>query len=309
VETGPHPLAERVVGWFLPPACREHVLGDLYERNATTGRYLWDAVRTVPFAVWGQVRRTTLSGHAYPEAITLATSVQSGGSGMRVPHSDGSFNRRSLVWLLALVPLGAVFGLGASFFSPPVYRAAASVLLLGVPSEVPQSLMLSDLRPRLGQRLLVVSIQVLSSARLERIIQDLNLYERERRTTEDAIVRMRQDISLNIVASGESGAWFTVAYQAADPKIAMRVAERLASLFEQENLEDAERLFSQTGNSIGDQFRILDPARLPARPIEPVRTLWSGLGAAAGLIVACLILVVQWWPRPPQVGPARAVPA
>ena len=64
METGPHPLAERVVARLLPPPCREHVLGDLYERNATTGRYVWDALRSVPFAVWGQVRRTTSPGLA-----------------------------------------------------------------------------------------------------------------------------------------------------------------------------------------------------------------------------------------------------
>ena len=59
MEAGPHPVAERVVAWLLPPPCREHVLGDLYERNATTGRYVRDALRSMPFAVWGQVRRTT----------------------------------------------------------------------------------------------------------------------------------------------------------------------------------------------------------------------------------------------------------
>ena len=218
---------------------------------------------------------------------------------MQVTPSDGSSTSRSRLWLLVLVPLGAAVGLVASYFSPPVYRAAVSVLLLGVPSEVPQSMMPNDLRPRLGQRLDAISTQVLSSTRLERIIRDLNLYERQRRATEDAIARMRHDISLNIVASAESGAWFTVAYHAADPKVAMRVGERLASLFLQENLEDG----------VGEQFRILDPARLPERPIEPVRLLWSGLGAVAGLIVACLTILIQWWPRPPRPRPeATALP-
>jgi uncharacterized protein involved in exopolysaccharide biosynthesis len=163
---------------------------------------------------------------------------------------------------------------------------------------------------------------VLNSTRLERIIRDFNLYERERQVTEDAITRMREDISLNIVASGERGAWFTVAYHAADPKIAMRVAERFASLFVQENLDDAraveqaEQSFSQANLAlqsrleISEPFRIVEPARLPERPIEPVRLLWSGLGAAAGLIVACVTRLIQWWPRPPRARPeATALPA
>lgn len=430
MEAGPHPLAERVVARLLPPLCREHVLGDLYERNATTGQYVRDALRSVPFAVWGQVRRTTSPGlaclqggavyggflsaygrvapgvlqttdgvlgtltpaltavvvlalrdawtgrpqrisirvlvdaplcvaiactahlavHAFridslvgstvtmvaavvsllllslvrvfdARANTPIMSVQSGGSGMQVPHSDGSSNRGSAFWLLALVPLGAAVGLGASYFSPPVYRAAVSVLVV-LPSEVPPHMMPTDLRPHLAERLNVVSLQVLSTTRLERIIRDFNLYERERPVTEDAITRMRQDISLNIVASGERGFWFTVAYHAADPKVAMRVAERFASLFVQHNLDDAraveqaEQSFGQANVAlqsrleIGEQFRIVEPARLPERPIEPVRLLWSGLGAAAGLIVACVTLLMQWRPRPPRARPeATALPA
>lgn len=483
METGPHPLAERVVARLLPPRCREHVLGDLYERNATTGRYVWDALRSVPFAVWGQVRRTTSPGlaclqggavyggflSAYgrvapgvlqtmdgvlgtltpaltamvvlalrdawtgrsgrigiralvdaPLSVAAASAahvavqalrtqplvdstgtmvagvvsllllsivraastqtnipplaVQSGGSDMQVPRSDGSSSRLSRLWLLALVPLGAGAGLGASYFSPPIYRAATSVLVMA--SEVPPHLMPTDLRPRLSERLNVISMQVLSRLRLERIIRDLNLNRGEGQVSEGAIMRMRQDISLNIVASGERGAWFSVAYQAADPKTAMRVAERLGSLFVQENVEDAERLFDQTNLAVqsqleetgkrlaaasaeldrsrregtgsrslavlevehqvirdqyrslfesaqvartgqtmerygvGQQFRILEGARLPERPIEPVRLLWSSLGAAAGVIVASMTLLFQWWPRPPRARPeVTALPA
>ena len=135
-----------------------------------------------------------------------------------------------------------------------------------------------------------------------------------------ASTRMRQDISLNIVASGERGALFTVAYHAADPKVAMRVVEQLASLFEQENRLDQARLDAANGprellgdgarKLIGEPFRILEPARLPQRPIEPVRLLWSSLGAAAGLIVAFVTLLLQWWPRPRRGRPeATALPA
>lgn len=474
MDTGPHPLAERVVARLLPPRCREHVLGDLYERNATTGRYVWDALRSVPFAVWGQVRRTTSPGlacleggavyggflsaygriapgalqttdgvlgtvtpaltavvvlalrdawtggpqrmsvralvdaplgvaiacatHVAVQALhshslggttvpmvagvvsllllsiirashasaTPAVSVQSGGPGMQVPHSDGWSRQWSRLWLLTLIPLGAAVGLGASYFSPPVYRAAAPVLLLA--QEQHPSMTPVDLGARLSQRLDVIAMQVLSSTRLERIIQDFTLYERERQAAEDVVARMRRDISLNIVASGERGAWFSVAYHSTNPDIAMRVVERLASLFVQENLEDAERssvqtalalrsrleetakrlvavsaeldqarrgvpgsrpiavldvehgvirdeyrvLFesTQASRAIGEQFRILEPARLPERPIEPVRLLWSALGAAAGLVVACVTLLMQWWPRPPRARPeATALPA
>jgi hypothetical protein len=59
MEARPHPIIEGIVARLLPLACREHVLGDLHERYVSTGRYVWDATRTLPYAVWGQIRRTT----------------------------------------------------------------------------------------------------------------------------------------------------------------------------------------------------------------------------------------------------------
>jgi hypothetical protein len=59
MEASPPPIIEAVVGLLLPPACREHVLGDSCERFTSPRRYLLDAARTVPLVVWSQVRRTS----------------------------------------------------------------------------------------------------------------------------------------------------------------------------------------------------------------------------------------------------------
>jgi hypothetical protein len=59
MEAGQSPLAVRLVERLLPPACREHVIGDLQERAASQGAFLADALRTVPFVLWSQIRRTT----------------------------------------------------------------------------------------------------------------------------------------------------------------------------------------------------------------------------------------------------------
>jgi hypothetical protein len=74
MEARPHPLAERLVAWLLPPACREHVLGDLHERYVSAGQYVRDAILTVPYAIWGQVRRTTspMSAGAQAGAVYVA---------------------------------------------------------------------------------------------------------------------------------------------------------------------------------------------------------------------------------------------
>ncbi|MBI4904467.1 MAG: hypothetical protein HY820_12570 [Acidobacteria bacterium] len=53
------PLLERIVGFLLPPARREEVLGDLHERCRNQRQYLREASSVVPCVVFSQVRRVT----------------------------------------------------------------------------------------------------------------------------------------------------------------------------------------------------------------------------------------------------------
>jgi hypothetical protein len=55
----PPELAENVVGLFLPPACREEVLGDLCERYENVLQYALGAVTVVPRVILSQIRRNT----------------------------------------------------------------------------------------------------------------------------------------------------------------------------------------------------------------------------------------------------------
>jgi hypothetical protein len=56
--SGPSNRAEALIAFFIPPASREEVLGDLHERNATLPRYCRDAFRTVPLVIISRIRRT-----------------------------------------------------------------------------------------------------------------------------------------------------------------------------------------------------------------------------------------------------------
>ncbi len=62
-------VIEKGVGIFIPPACREEVLGDLRERNEGSQLFLYDALRTVPFVILSRVRRTTDSVVVLMEAF------------------------------------------------------------------------------------------------------------------------------------------------------------------------------------------------------------------------------------------------
>jgi len=80
LETRPPVLIDAVVRALIPPACREHVIGDLWERYRSPRQFVLDAVRTIPFVVASQIRRTsTLAGiviHAFILFVSFGTGAR-----------------------------------------------------------------------------------------------------------------------------------------------------------------------------------------------------------------------------------------
>jgi hypothetical protein len=60
-----------LIALLLPPACREEVLGDLHERNATLARFCIDAGHTLPHVVVSRIRRIADPQLLVLQAITL----------------------------------------------------------------------------------------------------------------------------------------------------------------------------------------------------------------------------------------------
>src|SRR5215212_1028257 len=131
-------------------------------------------------------------------------------------------------WLL-VVPL-VLGGLGASVwarYQPDMFLS--ETLILVVPQRVPENYVRSTVTTRLQDRLQSMNAQILSRTRLERIIQDLNLYPELRRITfmEGVVDQMRKAITVQPV----KGDAFRIAYASQQPRQAQKVTERLASLF------------------------------------------------------------------------------
>ena len=133
---------------------------------------------------------------------------------------------------------------------PDKYRS--ETLILVVPQQVPESYVRSTVTTRIEDRLQSITQQILSRTRLEKIIQDFNLYENERRTgiMEDVVEAMRKDITIQVV----KGDAFRVTYSGTEPRTVMRVTERLASLFIEENLHDREVLADGTNQFLEAQL-------------------------------------------------------
>jgi uncharacterized protein involved in exopolysaccharide biosynthesis len=102
--------------------------------------------------------------------------------------------------LIILPAIAIAAGVAAwTYQLPDRYRS--DTLILVVPQRVPENYVRSTVTTRVEDRLQVISQQILSRTRLERIIQDLNLYPEERKTEimEDIVERMRNDIETPVV--------------------------------------------------------------------------------------------------------------
>jgi polysaccharide chain length determinant protein (PEP-CTERM system associated) len=158
--------------------------------------------------------------------------------------------RRKWWAILPTVIIGAAVA-AWSHTLPNLYHS--ETLILVVPQRVPESYVRSTVTTRIEDRLQSITQQILSRTRLERIIQDFNLYPDARRTQimEDIVEQMRKnDIEIQVV----KGDAFKVGFTSDDARTAMRVTERLASLFIEENLRDREVLAEGTNQFLEAQL-------------------------------------------------------
>jgi polysaccharide chain length determinant protein (PEP-CTERM system associated) len=153
-------------------------------------------------------------------------------------------------WLIVLpFVLGTSIAVVAAGRLPLQYRS--ETLIMVVPQRIPDSYVKPTDTTRIEDRLPSISEQIQSRSRLERIINDFNLYPEERASgvMEDLVVRMRSNITVRL--EGQTQEAFRVTYTSADPKLAQQVTERLASWYIEESLRDREN-FSATTNEFLD---------------------------------------------------------
>ena len=130
MRAGPPKIIEAVVGLLVPPASREHVLGDLRERFQDTRSYLADAVSAVPGAIAGRVLRTTDWQVLAMEGCALYVSFLGAawaGIGAADLCRHGDFLR-----LLLPVALGILALVAADVYGGGTRRAPGLAAALGV---------------------------------------------------------------------------------------------------------------------------------------------------------------------------------
>src|SRR5579884_1444165 len=176
------------------------------------------------------------------------------------PHQALSILRMLWVRRWLILALWIVFSGVAVFVArvlPPVYKAEAVVLVDS--QKIPETFVSPTVRGDVADRLALISQSVMTSSRLLGIIQQFNLYARERsRLTQDALLRkMRQDITVSFEKNwtGDRMKAFRLGYQGSNAKVAADVANRLAGLYVAENTRERQNQAAGTVEFLSKQLQ------------------------------------------------------
>jgi Uncharacterized protein involved in exopolysaccharide biosynthesis len=146
-------------------------------------------------------------------------------------------------WLIILPFIIIIIGgIIYSYRLPKLYQA--STLILIQQQKVPTAYVQPTVTSPIGERLHTISQQIMSRTRLEAIINELSLYQDLRGTLfmEEIVGKMRKDINLEVRGRDS----FQLFYQGKSPRVVATVANKLASLFIEENLKVREELAEGT---------------------------------------------------------------
>lgn len=159
---------------------------------------------------------------------------------------SGFYRHKAIVFATSLV----VFLLAAYLAStlPNVYRS--STLILITPQRIPGGIVMPTITSSVSDRINAITQEIMSRTRLESIIKEFGLYPGgSAMTMEDRVAAFRGNIKLEIRRNDA----FQIAYDSGNPETAMKVANRLASLFIEQNLQVREQQAIGTTNFINSE--------------------------------------------------------
>jgi polysaccharide chain length determinant protein (PEP-CTERM system associated) len=142
-------------------------------------------------------------------------------------------------WLI-LIPWVIVAAGVAAYTRTLEDRYVSESLLQIVAARVPQNLVRSSITTSIEDRLPIITQQIMTRTRLERLIEEFGLYAEQRRSgalTEDILRDMRERHIRVVPIKGDA---FRISYESSDARLAMRVTEKLAGFFVEESMRDRE---------------------------------------------------------------------
>lgn len=161
-----------------------------------------------------------------------------------------------------------ILGLVMALIWPPTYKSSATILIKE--QDIPSELVRSTVTSYAAQRIQTISQRVMTRPNLMEIIEKYNLYrdDLKRKTTEEVLEDMRNDIGLNMISAdvvdprtgrpGEATIAFTLSYLGDSPDSTQKVAGELTSLFLAENIRTRKEKASETLQFLTDETSKLE---------------------------------------------------
>ena len=186
---------------------------------------------------------------------------------LEIQDLKGVIRRRKKSFFIPFLLIFLV-AVGIAFLLPPIYRSESTILIEG--QQIPEDFIKPTITEYVEERLQVIKQQVMSRSKLLEIINQFNLYSemRDKRTTEEIVGKMRNDIGLKTISasvidkrSGRSSAAtiaFTLSYEGKNPSKVQKVTNVLASFFLEEDLRRREELTSVTSDFLEQESERLE---------------------------------------------------
>src|SRR5713226_3991107 len=178
----------------------------------------------------------------------------------RLEMSDYLEILRRRVWMVLACLLVGLLGAGVAFLViPKTYRS--STLILVESQKVPTDFIKPVTVDTIEERLISIQQQIFSRTLLRKIIEEFGLYQDKlvREPLEDVIEDMRKDIKVKTIDDRlqRNIQAFTIAYEGVDPLMVMKVTNKLAALFIEENLRVREQLIEGTSEFLDHELQIV----------------------------------------------------
>ncbi|HEX4602550.1 MAG TPA: GNVR domain-containing protein [Candidatus Angelobacter sp.] len=159
-------------------------------------------------------------------------------------------------WIFLGTVLFSLAGCTFVMLMPDRYKASTTILV--DPQKVPEKYVSPTVSSDPGQRLNTITQQVLSTTRLQQIIDDMQLYPelRGKVSREELIEIMRKDINITVKQGSASGlSAFTIEYEGRQRQQVAQVANQLASSFIEWNVKNREQQAQDTTEFLASQLK------------------------------------------------------
>jgi polysaccharide chain length determinant protein (PEP-CTERM system associated) len=175
-------------------------------------------------------------------------------------HDYLDIGLRQKWYIIIPLVICALGSFGLYKYLPKVYKA--TTLILVQPQTVPENYVRSTITDSVANRLNTISQEILSRTRLEKVIQEFNLYAniRKRLALEEIVEIMRKAIEIKVQEPGrerrdQTTNSFSISFEGEKPDTVMMVTNKLASLFIEENLKVRESQAEGTSEFLTKELR------------------------------------------------------